>query len=294
MNLPFAGYKTYITAALMLVVGLAKMAGIDVPGFSVDPGTMITAAMGLVFARLGAKSDAAKAVVFLALALALASPPVSAANLAPPMATKANPFAGYVAGRCGAYAGINTMGVAGTVNGGPPGASIIQGDVGLTVGYGCPIGTVAGSFWFVEGNFDFANINGSSSGLGLSGPAHFEQRFALGSPISTALSVFPGNPFGGLAVPSTPACPTNVTCGPQFPFIFAALYEQDIGGQFGISQNREWLVSPGIGLGLESRWSNGVVADVTAQWKLDSSGLAIGPQSVKLGNAAVVGLTLKY
>ncbi len=58
--------------------------------------------------------------------------------------------------------------------------------------------------------------------------------------------------------------------------------------------NREWLISPGVGIGLESRLSNGVVADVTAQWKLDSTGLSFGPQKVTLGNAAVVGLTLKY
>lgn len=216
-----------------------------------------------------------------------------AANLAPPV-VKANPLAGYASGRCGIYAGLNTMGVAGAVVGGPPGASIIQGDIGVTLGYGCPIGTTPGSFWFVEGNFDFANINGNSSGLGLTGPAHFEQRVALGSPISTMLGAFPGNPFGGIAVPSLPILPAGVSAGASYPFLFVSLHEQDVGGQFGIAQNRQWLLSPGIGIGLETRLSNGVVVDTTAQWKLDSGGLSIGPQSVKLGNAAVVGLTLKY
>jgi hypothetical protein len=77
--------------------------------------------------------------------------------------------------------------------------------------------------------------------------------------------------------------------------MFASLHEQDISAQFGLAQNREWLVSPGIGIGLESRLSNHVVADVTAQYILDSSGLTLGANNkVALGNGAEVGLTLKY
>lgn len=234
------------------------------------------------------------AIVFALLCLEGDGGAAQAANLSPPALTKANPFAGYAAGRCGAYAGLNTMGVAGAVNGGPPGASIIQGDIGVTLGYGCPIGNNPGSFWFVEGNFDFANINGNATGLGLTGPAHFEQRAALGSPISTLLGTFPGNPFGGVAVPSLPVLPAGVTAGTSYPFFFVSLHEQDVSAQFGIAQNREWLFSPGVGIGLETRLSNGVVVDTTAQWKLDSNGVVVGPQKVTLGNAAIVGLTLKY
>lgn len=199
---------------------------------------------------------------------------------------------GYAYGQCGYYYGLNTMGVAGLVNGGPPGSSVIQGDLGVTLGYGCP-GSGSGTFWFAEGNFDWANINGNANGLGLTGPAHFEQRAGFGGPLSNLLNVFPGI-SNGLAVPSLPAFPNGVTGGPQFPFLFVSLHEQDISAQIGLASNREWLVSPGVGIGMESRLSNGVVADVTAQWKLDSSALSIGPQQVKLGNAAVVGLTLKY
>ncbi len=224
------------------------------------------------------------------LALLLMTTAASAADM--PLKAALKP-AGYVAGGCGAYYGLNTMGIAGSLNNGIPGASIMQGDIGATLGYGCPIGTTPGSFWFVEGNFDWANINGSANGIGLTGPAHFEQRAAVGGPISNLLNVFP-NLFNGLAVPALPTFPNGVTGGPQFPFLFVSLHEQDIGAQLGVMQNREWLISPGVGIGLESRLSNGVVADVTAQWKLDSSGMAFGPQSVKLGNAAVVGLTLKY
>lgn len=216
---------------------------------------------------------------------------VHAANLPPPILKAPT---GYAAGRCGIYFGFNTMGVAGAVNNGIPGASIVQGDIGATIGYGCPIGNAPGSFWFVEGNFDFANLNGNAAGLGLTGPAHFEQRVAVGGPLSNVLALLPSSPFGGLAVPSVPLCPANVTCGQQYPFVFASLHEQDISGQLGLEKNREWLFSPGIGTGLESRWSNGVVLDVWAEFKLDSTALTLGPQKVSLGQAAIAGITFKY
>ncbi len=211
---------------------------------------------------------------------------------------KAPPRLSYAQGGCGVFFGINTMGVAGLVDGGPPGATILQGDIGVTLGYGCPIGNTPGSFWFAEGDFDFANLNGNANGLGLTGPAHFQQKFAVGGPAGALLSLFPNSPFAGLngAVPALPLCPTGVVCGTQYPFMFVSLHEQDIGGQLAVAveRNREWLVAPGIGLGLESRWSNGLVVDTTAQWRLDSTDLAIGPQKVKLGNAVIVGLTAKY
>jgi hypothetical protein len=192
------------------------------------------------------------------------------------------------------YFGLNTLGGAGTISGGPPGASIIQGDVGLTLGYGCPFGTTPGTFWFVEGNFDWAGLNGTQNGLALTGPLHFEQRAGVGSPLSSMLNLFPSL-TSGLSVPALPALPAGVTQGPQYPFIFVSLHEQDVSATFGFAQNRDWLISPGIGIGLESRLSNGVVADVTAQWVLQSTGLSVGPATgVKLGNAAEVGFTLKY
>lgn len=57
-----SGYKTYIIAALMLVLAALHLVGIDVPGVPpIDIGTAIMTAIGLVSARVGAKSDAAKA-----------------------------------------------------------------------------------------------------------------------------------------------------------------------------------------------------------------------------------------
>jgi hypothetical protein len=232
--------------------------------------------------------------LFLASAIASLLAVSSIAQGADIAKAKPGLFSGYLAGQCGMYFGLNTMGGAGSISGGPPGASIIQGDVGITLGYGCPFGTTVGNFWFVEGNFDWANLNGSQNGLSLTGPLHFEQRAGVGSPLSSMLNLFPSL-TSGLSVPSLPALPAGVTQGPQYPFIFVSLHEQDVSASFGLAQNRDWLISPGLGIGLESRLSNGVVADVTAQWVMQSSGLSVGPQqSIKLGNAAVVGFTLKY
>ncbi len=43
-----SGYKTYISAAILLLAALAKLGGVDVPGFEdMDVGAMIVNAMGL-------------------------------------------------------------------------------------------------------------------------------------------------------------------------------------------------------------------------------------------------------
>jgi hypothetical protein len=233
--------------------------------------------------------------ILLALALFGFVLPAHAAD----MATKANPnpFAGYIAGRCGAYIDLNTMGGAGALNGTTvPGASVIQAAVGAGVGYGCPLGAAPGNFWFAQADFDWANVNGAANGLAMTGPAHFEQRLAIGGPLANILQFLPGNPFSTLSTPSTPACPSNVTCGPQYGFLFASLHEQDVGAQLPtpVPGNQAWLTYAGLGLGLESRWSNGLVVDATVQWTLQSSGIGLGTENVKFGNGALAGLVFKY
>jgi opacity protein-like surface antigen len=219
--------------------------------------------------------------------------PAAAADLTPQF--KAPSFGSYVTGGCGWYFGINSMGSTNRVAGAATvGENIVQGDLGVTAGYGCPIGTTAGSFWFAEGNFDWANLNGATNGLGLTGPVHLEQRVGLGSPISNMLSMFPG--LNGLSVPAMPALPAGVTAGPSFPFVFASLHEKDVSAQLnGVASNREWLISSGLGIGLESRLSNAVVAETAVQYLLDSNGMALGPaHNVKFGNGVEVSFTLKY
>jgi opacity protein-like surface antigen len=232
-----------------------------------------------------------KSLLLAGAALTAIAGSAFAADLTPQF--KAPSFGSYVKGGCGWYFGLNSMGSTNRVTGGIVGENIVQGDLGVTAGYGCPIGTTPGSFWFAEGNFDWAGLNGATNGLALTGPAHLEQRVGLGSPISTMLSMFPG--LNGLSVPAMPALPQGITAGPSFPFVFVSLHERDISAQLGVASNREWLFSPGIGVGLESRLSNAVVAETAVQYLLDSNGMAVGPvNSVKFGNGVEVSFTLKY
>lgn len=231
-------------------------------------------------------------VLFAALAIAAFAPSTaSAADM--PVAQRPSLLAGYAQTSCGLYYGLNAIGAAGKVEGGPPGASVLQGAIGGTIGYGCPFGSAPGNFWFAEGNFDVENLNGAGPGLSMSGPVHLEQRVGFGGPISSMLNLFPG--FGpNLAVPSLPVFASGVTAGPSYPFLFVAMHEKDVGAQVMLDRNREWLISPGVGIGLQTRLSNGVVAETAAQWVMNSNGMSVGPQRLKFGNAMEVSFTLKY
>ena len=53
-----SGYKTYIVAAIMLLIGLAGLFGIDVPSFDGHaPASLVTEALAFIFLRKGLKSD---------------------------------------------------------------------------------------------------------------------------------------------------------------------------------------------------------------------------------------------
>jgi hypothetical protein len=251
-------------------------------------------------------------VLFLSTAYALAqtAAPVSTAPAAPPVVMSGVPplpivnkspnpnwnvFQGYAKGGCGAYFGINAMGAGGSTTGATS-TNALSGGGGVTLGYGCPFSGGAGNFWFIESNFDFQNINGNGNGLsiGTGGtPAHFEQRFGLGSPINALLGTI-SNPFGSLSVPQLAPLPAGITAGPSYPFIFASIHEQDVSASYLGANGRDWIVSPGVGIGLQSRLSNGVVSEVAAQWVLQSQSVAIGANTVKFGNAAMVSAALKY
>lgn len=196
-----------------------------------------------------------------------------------------NPFSQpYDLGRCGAYFGINTMGSTSGVKGDNvvPGTQVAQGAIGGTVGYGCPIAAGGTSFWFAEVMADVTNLNGANNGLALNGPASFTERFGVGTPISNMLSLFAPLAANAPAVPNLPTLPNGITAGPGNPYLFVALHQDDISGQLGLAQNREWLLSWGIGVGDRYRLSNQVVADVFAEFNGQSTTLCVGP----LGQAA--------
>lgn len=57
-----SGYKTYIVAAVMLLVGVAGLVGIDIPSFEGHaPASLVMEALAFIFLRKGLKSDLSKA-----------------------------------------------------------------------------------------------------------------------------------------------------------------------------------------------------------------------------------------
>jgi lysozyme family protein len=53
-----SGYKTYIVAGLMLIVGIGQLFGVDLPGFDgQSAGQLITEALAVIFLRKGIKTE---------------------------------------------------------------------------------------------------------------------------------------------------------------------------------------------------------------------------------------------
>jgi hypothetical protein len=211
--------------------------------------------------------------------------------------TKAPPaFSGlgpYPTSGGGLYYGLNATGVASQIeNSTAPGAAAIGGAVGGTIGY---VDIFSPStFGFCEAMFDFQNLNGGTAGLSLSGPAHLEQRCGFGSPLNQFLGSFISS-SALPAVPGIPVLPPGVTAGPQNGYIYGAINEDDVSASVGAASAREWLIAPEFGVGMQSRLSNNVMADVWAGVKFSSNGLCIGSIACpKLGAGPVAGVSFKY
>lgn len=194
--------------------------------------------------------------------------------------------------KCGAYYGIGTGGNAGAVTGGAVGTQIVQGDLDAIVGYTCPF--AGNAFWFAEAQAGFSNLNGSSNGLSLSGPAVFIERFGVGSPIQQYLSAILPN-LNLPAVPSLPSTP-GATPGSPASYAFAGLVEQDFQAQVGgVSSGHDFILAPIIGVGLLTRYSNNMAVDTWAGWQMNATnGVCFVAGCFKPGNMARVGVSLKY
>lgn len=232
-------------------------------------------------------------VLLAAFALSLLFPHASrAGDIAGPAAISKALTSGYPT-HCGFYYGVGTGGNAGAVNGANVGTQIVQGDIDAMVGYSCPF--AGNGFWFAEAQGGISNLNGSTNGLALSGPAVFIERFGAGSPINSLLgSLFPTSNLPSL--PSIPLLPTGITQSPGNSYAFAGLVEQDIGSQIGALSGHQWVVAPLVGLGLLTRLSNNVMADTWAGWQMNSNSFCPGGGSAcaKLGNMARIGVAFKY
>jgi hypothetical protein len=218
---------------------------------------------------------------FLVAIMALIAAPAIAADL-PIKAPAAAVFSGYPYTSCGVYFGIDTQLVSGSAS---------QGEIGALIGYSCPLGPQA--FWFAEGIFNFANLNSTQNGINLDGPASFEQRLAVGTPINNVLNVFPSL---GLTLPTLPILPSGVTVTTSHPYMFVAFHEQDIGVSSGLGSFREFEFSPGAGIGVLNQLSNGVALDVFAEVQfLDKAFCApVAGGCNSVGTLGRAGLALKY
>src|SRR5579859_5227337 len=294
MNSMLVNWKTSLAGIVLIVVGLlGTLLDIHIPGFTMDAGAAMTMGIGLLLAKDGAAPNVVKIMV-AALAVSLFLPRGAMASdvSGPAAAINKALTAGYPTTRCGFYYGVGTGGNAGAVNGANVGTQIVQGDLDAMVGYTCPIG--AAGFWFVEAQGGFANLNGSTNGLALSGPAVFVERFAAGSPINSIMA----NPFTSLnaSMPSIPLLPTGITTSPGNGYFFGGIVEQDIGAQIGTMSGHQWVVAPIVGLGLLTRASNNVMIDTWAGWQMNSNSFCPGGGTAcaKLGNMARVGVSFKY
>jgi len=193
------------------------------------------------------------------------------------------------------YYGVNVMGETAAVNNAAVGTQFVQGAIGLTLGYTCPMGG-SGGYWFVDGMFDFANLNGSSNGFALTGPAQFEQRFGFGAPVTLLTSLVPGLSSLQNAVPSLIPLPTGVTVVTSFPYLFGSIHEDDVGVSNGFTSNKQYLISAGFGIGNKTRLTNGVVFDPFVEYILPSSQMCIGIAGgcTQRGAAVRAGMALEF
>lgn len=54
------GYKTFIIGGILIICGAVEFFGLQIPGMSGDPATLIMTGIGMITGRLGAKTEAAK------------------------------------------------------------------------------------------------------------------------------------------------------------------------------------------------------------------------------------------
>jgi hypothetical protein len=236
------------------------------------------------------------ALLFAFVLSAFLVPRAFAADVAP--ASKAISQAlsyNYPSTKCGLYYGVNTMGSTGSVNNAQVGTQVVQGDIGLTLGYTCPMGK---GYWFVDASADFANFNGSQNGFSVTGPAAFMERFGFGAPIDLVMSMIPGLSSLQNAVPSLIPLPTGIAVVTSNPYLFGAVHQEDVGLNFGLASNKQWLISAGFGIGNKTRLSNGVVFDPFVEYILPSSRQCFGPLGGSLcsnkGSQVNVGMILEF
>jgi len=207
-------------------------------------------------------------------------------------------LAGYPASS-GFYFGLNTMMGAGSVTADTvnPVAGVnsnslttTEGKIGGTIGYawGTP-----NAFFAIEAMFDAANFNGSQQGLSLGGPASFEQRFKIGTPINNLLNLLPT-----LNLPTVapfPALPAGVTATNVRPYLMGSIHEDDVSLAYLQSSGKEWQIGYGVGIGAIMQLTNGVAVDVWSEVVFGAQTVCVGPLAcIHQNDKVMAGVGLYY
>ena len=237
----------------------------------------------------------------LALAACAAASSAMAADMPvkSPLGSLAN---GYPYQSSGFYFGVYTEGGGGSVNGSVPGVgpaslTTTSADIGGSIGYAW--GSKGSSvFLAAEAMFGWTNFNGSAQGFSLNGPASFEQRFKIGTPLAGILNLLPNLPSLGTVAPF-PVVPVGVTTTPAQAYFMVGVHEQDISLNFpGLASGREWRIAPSIGIGLMEQWSNHIAVDAWVETIFPDKAACIGPAGSAacggLGQQVKAGLTFLY
>jgi hypothetical protein len=217
-------------------------------------------------------------------------------------AAAASFFNPYPYGTSGFFVGLFTEGGAGSVSGSVAGANSAsltstQAGAGLTIGYawgraGSPVA------YSLEGDFGWTNFNGSTAGLTLSGPAAFEQRFVVFTPLASVLNMLPLLNTALGTVPPFPALTGNLTASNLQVGLMAGIDENDISVNFpGLASNSEWAVAPMIGLVSMEQLSNGAAVRSWVKNVFAERGVCAGPIAnacASRGDTVKVGIGIYY
>jgi hypothetical protein len=233
--------------------------------------------------------------------LALLASPALAADQAMPV--KAQPKINFAyPSISGFYFGVGTLGGGGTVNASVPGVnsnSLVSNEIGVAgiIGYAWNMPNSA-YFAAAEGWFGWQNFNGSAQGFSITGPATFTQRVMVGAPLSDIAALFPTL---NLSAPPFPPLPGGQVASNIKPYIFGSVTEDDITIDIaGMGSNKDWRVSPGMGIGMLGQLSSGSVVDVFAMTKFPQKGvcfgggLPAGQACGSVGTTYLAGLALKW
>ena len=209
-----------------------------------------------------------------AAAFGLLAAPAFAADL--PTKAPAQTAYQYPTTRCGLYYGVDAGGSSGAVSNAAAGTNMDQGYVGVTIGYTCPAGALG--FWYVDGDFDFHNVNGGTT-EGLSafgGPMLLKQRFGFGIPVNQIVAAIPGLASLQNALPALNPLPAGQTITTTNPSIYLATTWDDVGAKLGLQNFKTLEFGLDVGLSTKVRISNGIVMEPYAEYLIPSTAKCIG------------------